>query len=88
MARSVRIPTLCLLALLVIGSTLVPATAEAGCFAELDSCMSCARKYMWEGIKGLNPSLIIDANIMMWDCNLDVYHCIVLGKHHRYGCAI
>ncbi len=88
MARSLRNPILCMCALFVIGGTLLPATAEAGCFGELDSCMNCARKYLWEGIKGLSASLIRDANVMMWDCNLDVYHCIILGKHHRYGCAI
>lgn len=74
----------------VVAAAVVTATllagvdsAQAGCFAEFDECGECVVKRFrenltfWGYIDGVRDGI---------DCEIDLYHCIVLGAHHKYDC--
>ncbi len=87
MAHSLRNPILCCTALLLIGGAFVPRSTAAPCVAELRSCMNHVQEYLWDDIMELDWELIRDANVMAWDCSIDVYDHIMLGSHHACPCA-
>ena len=76
------------LLVLVAGMVVVATNAEAGCLVENRGCTQCARGSMWQAMKNLSPSGIEDANLQLWDCSIDMYHCVLLGQHHSYSCAV
>lgn len=88
MLRSMRLRTLLVLVALVAVGTLAPGAAEAGCLVEANTCESCAKRSLWEAMKGFSLSGILDANRELWDCDIDLYHCVFFGSHHEYKCAV
>jgi hypothetical protein len=74
--------------LLAVGATLFPLVAEAGCMLEFEDCADCAKKMMRAGFKRRDLDLMLDGWGLAVDCEIDLYHCIVLGKHHETRCRI
>lgn len=66
---------------------LVPAQASAGCLSEYKTCSDCAKKSLRHATLDGSVSGIVAANMELWDCSLDLNHCIFFGRHHEYGCA-
>ena len=74
--------------LLVIASATLPGAAEAGCLTEQRSCRDCASRMLKKAMFRFSPSGILDANVALWDCDIDLYHCVIFGQHHGAPCAI
>lgn len=74
--------------LLVLGVSLIPLVAEAGCMMEFQDCADCAKKMMRTGLRSRNLGLMMDGWGLAVDCEIDLYHCILLGKHHETRCRI
>lgn len=66
---------------------LVPGQARAGCLSEYKTCSDCAKKSLRRAMLRFDPVGVIDANVELWDCSIDLNHCIFFGQHHEYGCA-
>ncbi len=67
---------------------LAPASASAGCLTEYNQCEGCAKKTMWEAMKGFDVLGIRQANLELWDCAIDLHHCVFFGQHHSSPCAL
>jgi hypothetical protein len=80
--------TVVIAAMLVVLAAVVPQFAEAGCLGEDSACRDCARKMLKRAMWRFDLGGIRDANIAMWDCDIDLYHCILFGQHHEGSCAI
>lgn len=87
MTRS-RHRTVYLSVLLILVGTIVPTAAEAGCFSQLDFCVSCAQLLLWQELPSLDADLVRAVGGMLWDCTLALYRCIVRGEHLGLRCAI
>lgn len=77
------------LALLACGS-LAPGLvgqATAGCLREWDACGECVRKAARRAVRDADVGELLWAVVDGIDCDIDLYHCVVLGQHHRYVCA-
>lgn len=76
-------------ALLIVGASLMmPAVADAGCLTEYNQCEGCARGTMSDAIRNRDLLGIRQANLELWDCAIDLNHCIFFGHHHRYRCSV
>ena len=73
---------------LVMASATLPNVAEAGCLTEQRSCRNCASQMLKTAIFRLDPWGVLDANVALWDCDIDLYHCIIFGQHHEATCAV
>ena len=79
MSRSVR----ALVLTVVLGSSvLLPGAALGGCLSEYNSCRNCALAKLMRSIKNIDFWGIIEAQSDATDCQIDLYHCILLGQHH------
>ena len=85
--RAKSFSVLTLLAAMAISMTFVP-TAEAGCLLEQSDCEGCAQKAMWQAMKNLSARGIKRANLQLWDCAIDLFHCVLFDSHHNYACAV
>lgn len=74
--------------LLVIVSSALPSVAEAGCLTEQRGCRSCASRMLKKAMFRFSVIGILEANVALWDCDIDLYHCIILGQHHDAACAV
>lgn len=74
--------------LLVTLALCAAATGEvrAGCLSEWDKCGTCAAKRGRQALHNLDLAALASAWADAIDCDIDLVHCIVLGKHHRYRC--
>ncbi len=77
-----------LVAMVLVVMLVVPLYAEAGCLGEHSECRKCARQALRRSVWRLDLGGIRDANIAMWDCDIDLYHCVLLGSHHDFACAL
>lgn len=78
------VPVLSLLFVLAFGNV-----AEAGCFREFRQCADCAKQRANKAWAERDLNEYFDAVADAMDCQVDLYHCIFLGKHHTYGpCAL
>lgn len=75
-----------LLALVMTVAGALP--AAAGCLREYGQCGDCAKKAMRDAIWDLDLEGALDAYVDAADCDIDLFHCIVLGQHHSYECGI
>lgn len=55
---------------------------ERGCFQEFQECADCVDRLKRKAIKKRDWQLLQEAFTLALDCNIDLYHCIFLGKHH------
>lgn len=76
------------LLLAVASSMMFVPTAEAGCLIEQSDCEACAQTAMWEAMKRLSFKGIKRANLQLWDCAIDFFHCVLFDGHHDYPCAV
>ena len=74
--------------LLITASALLPGVAEAGCLTEHRGCRDCASRMLRRAMFRFSASGVLDANVALWDCDIDLYHCVVLGQHHGAACTI
>ena len=74
--------------LVVLVSSTLPGTAQAGCLTEQRSCRNCASRMLKKAIFRLSPIGILEANAALWDCDIDLYHCVIFGQHHGTACAL
>jgi len=74
--------------LLLIASAALPGVAEAGCLTEQRSCRNCASRMLRKAMFRLDAGGILDANVALWDCDIDLYHCVIFGQHHDTACAL
>jgi len=77
-----------LLAVAVMTLAVPAREVVAGCLSEYQSCTDCAREMIWEGMKHLSPSDLVQADLMLADCSIDLYHCVAFHGHHEYPCRI
>lgn len=76
-------------ALVITGAVLaLPRAAEAGCLIEYDTCASCAQQTMRQAMEDYDLLGIRRANLELWDCAIDLSHCVFLAAHHDYVCAL
>lgn len=73
---------------LVAASMTLPGVAQAGCLSEQRTCRDCASRMLKKAMFRFSPSGILDANIALWDCDIDLYHCVIFGQHHGTACAV
>jgi len=73
---------------LVATSTVLPRVAEAGCLTEQRSCRSCASRMLKKAMFRFSARGILAANVALWDCDINLYHCVIFGQHHGTACAI
>lgn len=73
---------------IALGAMVLAPAAEAGCLTEYNACEGCAKKRMRQGILTGNLFDIRQANLELWDCAIDLNHCIFFGQHHDYKCAL
>lgn len=88
MLRRFNTPAVLVIALMVAVPLLAVGEAQAGCLTEQDDCSNCARGALWEAMKKMSFGGIRRANMALMDCSIDLYHCMVLGSHHNYACAL
>jgi len=69
-------------------SMMIVSGAQAGCLMEYEGCAECAQKALKRAMWRLSLGGIRKANFMMYDCAIDLYHCVVLGAHHDAQCAL
>ncbi len=74
--------------LLVTAAASMPSIAEAGCLTEQRSCRGCARKMLKRAMFRFDAGGVLDANVALWDCDIDLYHCVFFGQHHDTTCAL
>ena len=63
-------------------------SASAGCLREWQDCGECATKAFWRAMGRLDPGGAMDAYVDAVDCDIDLFHCVVLAVHHNYVCAV
>lgn len=73
---------------LVLAATSLPSVVEAGCLSEQRGCRACASRMLKKAMFRFSVSGILDANVALWDCDIDLYHCIIFGQHHEATCAL
>lgn len=73
---------------LVTASVMLSRVAEAGCLSEQRSCRACASRMLKRAMFRFDARGILDANVALWDCDIDLYHCVIFGQHHEAVCAI
>jgi hypothetical protein len=66
----------------------LPTQAEAGCLSEHDGCVQCARRMLRSAMLRFDLGGIREANVALWDCEIDLYHCVLFGQHHETSCAL
>lgn len=74
--------------LLVVAGAALPSVAQAGCLSEQRSCRDCASRMLKKAMFRFSLSGILDANVALWDCDIDLYHCVIFGQHHGTACAV
>ena len=75
----------------ILAATMVvsmPSRAEAGCLSEHDGCVQCARRLLRSAMLRFDLGGIRAANVALWDCEIDLYHCVLFGQHHETSCAL
>lgn len=88
MSRGMRRIRLALTALAVaVGALVLPAAAQAGCLVEYNDCAGCARETMRKAIEDYSLSGIRQSNLELWDCAIDLNHCVFFAQHHSYPCS-
>jgi len=88
LSHRIRGTTLLALIAVVALSGLLAQTAEAGCLIEHDQCAGCARDALWTAMKHFDLNGIRRANLQLWDCSIDLYHCILFDSHHKAPCVL
>ncbi len=88
MSRGGRYGLAMTVALGLVLSLLFVRGAQAGCLMEYEGCANCARTALKRAMWRLDLGGIRKANFMMYDCAIDLYHCVVLGAHHDTPCAV
>ncbi|MFQ5742071.1 MAG: hypothetical protein ACE5HV_00625 [Acidobacteriota bacterium] len=78
------------LIVLVVCTTLSGLTrdARAGCLREWKQCGDCFKQKFNKAARGFDLSGIADAYVDAIDCDIDLFHCLVLGSHHTNPCAL
>lgn len=87
MKRKTVYPILSLL-VAIVAVAAAPSEAAAGCLSENDACQQCARESLKDAMLRFDLSGIRSANLELWDCSIDLYHCVFFGDHHSYRCAL
>lgn len=72
----------------VVASSALPNIAEAGCLTEQRGCRRCASRMLKKAMFRFSAIGILEANVALWDCDIDLYHCVILGQHHGAKCAV
>lgn len=85
--RTRLFPVLVLLVAVATSMIFVP-TAEAGCLMEQLECSACAQNALRRAMWRLSAKGIVLANVQLWDCSIDLFHCLLLGQHHNSVCAV
>lgn len=88
MSQRTRLFSVLVLLMAVAMSMMFVPSAKAGCITAQVDCSDCAQKAMWEAMKRLSFRGITRANMQLWDCSIDFFHCVVFGQHHTYPCAV
>jgi hypothetical protein len=79
--------TVVLILALLLGAGLYPNFADAGYLTAHNGCRQCARQMLKRAMWRFDVFGIKDANVATWDCDLDLYHCVLFGQHHEASCA-
>lgn len=72
----------------LIAMAVVAMPAAAGCLKEYDTCSACGQAMMWKGVRTLDPSAIVEANLYLADCSIDLWHCLLFDNHHGSPCPV
>lgn len=64
----------------------LPAPVQAGCISEYQQCGDCAKRKSRVALQKRDWRLYFEAVLDGVDCDIDLYHCLFQGRHHRYSC--
>ena len=64
-----------------------PTAALAGCLKEFGDCGDCAESAMLNALSNFDLGGAMDAYVDGIDCDIDLYHCVLIGQHHGYSCG-
>ena len=75
-------------ALVIVATLSLAPAAYAGCLTEFKFCGDCATKHMYNAMRELDFGGMADAQLEGWDCEIDLFHCVMYAHHHDYTCDV